>query len=79
MSVLKISEFSFMLKTFNDLIKDSPTAKSVEKDLTELKDVAVASAELNLRQKEAVMARCDSYMDGSYGKKDNEFKAHKQS
>ncbi len=71
-------DFPVFLKEFNSLVATTPTVASVKDKLLEIKEAAKISPELNLRQKEAIIARVDNYINGTYGKKDQEFKAHKQ-
>lgn len=60
--------FSAMLKTFHTIIAGEPAAEKVKAKLTSLKQEASINNELNIRQKEAVIARCDNYINGDYGK-----------
>ena len=71
--------FTGLLKEFNVLIDKMPSPKTIEKELKVISTTATISSELNYRQKDAVTARVDHYLNGTYGKKDQEFKAHKQS
>lgn len=73
------NEFAFVCKEFTDLTKDNPPINKVQGDLQDMIDAAKNSAEMNYRQKEAIIARCENYLNGTYGKKDQDFKAHKQS
>jgi len=59
--------FSFMLMDFHETIFDAPPVKKVETKLLELRNDAETNSELNIRQKEAIIARIDSYFKGTYG------------
>lgn len=71
--------FTGLLKQFNGLVENMPNPKTIEKELKAISTTAKISSELNYRQKDAITARVDHYLNGTYGKKDQEFKAHKQS
>jgi hypothetical protein len=61
-------KFSSLLDVFHGIIKGDPSADKVKKALAELKETAKNSPELNGRQVEAIVARCDNYIKGEYGK-----------
>jgi hypothetical protein len=61
------SEFEILLRGFNETVKDMPPVKKVEKELLELRATAVISHELNFRQRDAITARVDNYINGEYG------------
>lgn len=63
------SEFAFVCKEFTDLTKDAPSISKVQGDLKDMIDAVKNSAEMNYRQKEAIIARCENYLSGTYGKK----------
>lgn len=71
--------FKALLSQFNELVSSTPSVASIKSELAQIRDDAAINPELNLRQKEAIIARVDNYINGTYGKKDQEFKAHKQS
>lgn len=60
-------EFTLLLRTFNRLVDGNPTPKSISQELEDLKASAETSVELNARQKEAIINRCDNYINGIYG------------
>lgn len=62
------TEFQKMLSKFNRIIENDPPASKVENDLIKLSEFAKNSIHLNLRQKDAVMARCSNYINGTYGR-----------
>lgn len=64
---LRSSEFQLMTKIFNKLIELNPSAESIKKELLDLKSEAEKSSELNIRQKDAIIAKCDNYLNGNYG------------
>ncbi len=70
--------FQAFLSHFNELVKDNPSVASIKSELAQIREDAAINPELNLRQKEAIIARVDNYINGTYGKKDQEFKAYKQ-
>ncbi len=59
--------FSFMLIDFHETIKDAPAVSKIHYKLIELRQDAEINPELNLRQKEAIIARVDNYINGTYG------------
>lgn len=58
--------FPLMLKEFEALIDNTPEASTVKNQLEKLSASAESSNELNIRQKEAIMARCKNYINGEY-------------
>ena len=56
-----------LLKMFHDIIKSDPPAEKVAEELKALKEMAIKSQELTARQIDAIVARCDNYMNGTYG------------
>ena len=70
-------EFTIMLRAFNKMVESMPKAESIKNELLELKQSAESSAELNYRQKDAIVARVNNYLKGDYGntKKGIEFKS----
>lgn len=65
---LRPDDFEFLLKEFNDLVTGMPPKEKIKKELLELKARTNKSDELNLRQKEAIIARIDNYLNDNYGK-----------
>lgn len=59
--------FSWMLLSFNNLIEDNPPIQKVKAPLKKLIDDAKINPELNYRQREAIIACCDNYLNGTYG------------
>lgn len=72
----EIDQFTKMLREFNSLIVTTPAVEKVKNKLLDLKRRAELSVELNYRQKDAIIARCDNYINGTYGNTKNgiEFK-----
>jgi len=60
-------KFSTMLKGFQEIIKESPAVEKVKDNLLGLKTVASNDVVMNGRQREAIVARCDNYLNGRYG------------
>lgn len=61
------TEFQLMLKKFNRTVDNNPSVAEVKEMLTTLADLAKNSPHLNSRQKDAIVARCDNYINGTYG------------
>ena len=61
------NEFSILLKGFNELAEGMPPIEKVKSGLLELKNAAKNSMELTYRQKDAIVARVDNYLAGTYG------------
>lgn len=62
------TEFQKMLAKFHRIIENEPPVSQVKDQLEKLSEFAKKSAHLNSRQTDAVMARCDNYTNGLYGK-----------
>lgn len=62
------TEFQILLAAFNKLVATEPPVPKIKDELLEIKAAAIQSAELNSRQTEAVTARVDNYINGTYGK-----------
>lgn len=62
-----IAEWRRLLKAFKIIIEGSPNPESVKKELEDLKEAAKISLHLTFHQKDAIIARCDNYMNGEYG------------
>ncbi len=67
MENLSRTPFALMLKDFHRIIENEPPAEKVKKELISLREKASKDAGLNIRQKDAIIARCDNYMKGEYG------------
>lgn len=68
--------FQLILAEFNNLVLEQPPIKEVKAQLEKIR-VKADNPELNYRQKEAVIARVDNYLNGTYGTSFNENNAHK--
>ena len=66
-SNFELDEFTILLREFNALVKEKPPVEKIKKELLKIKAKAEKSAELNYRQKDAVIARCDNYINSEYG------------
>lgn len=64
---LCIQDWRTMLGIFNGLIKDTPKPEAIKADLLSLKEMAKINANLTSRQVEAIYARCDNYLEDTYG------------
>lgn len=64
-------KFSSLLDVFHGIIEGDPKPESVSDKLIALKEQAKNTGELNTRQLEAILARCDNYLKGDYGKTKN--------
>jgi len=62
------TEFQLMLQKFNRTVDNQPPVSEVKETLTKLRDLAISSKQLNTRQTDAIVARCDNYINGLYGK-----------
>lgn len=62
-----ILKWQALLKMFHDIIQSDPPVQKVAEELKSLKDMAIKSHELTARQIDAIIARCDNYMNGTYG------------
>lgn len=60
-------EFTLLLKAFNSIVNNLPPFEKVKKELLKIKEQANRSSELNYRQKDAIVIRCDNYVNGNYG------------
>lgn len=60
-------KFSSFLEVFHSIIEKNPDPSKVKKELADLKEMAKNTPELNARQTEAILARCDNYLSGEYG------------
>lgn len=63
-----IAEWRSMLDTFSETIKGNPSVDKVKGDLMSLIEVASNTTYLKMAQKDAIIARCRNYINGSYGK-----------
>lgn len=55
-----------MLKVFKTLITEWPKPEKIKKELEDLKTAAINSI-LTPRQTQGIIARCDNYINGTYG------------
>ena len=69
-------KFRALLRMFDGIIDKNPKPETIQEKLQGLKELAGKASELTFRQVEAIVGRCNSYIDGSYGRgKENvEFK-----
>jgi hypothetical protein len=63
-----ITEWRSMLSIFKEIIKDNPPVSKVKEDLEELAESAKLSARLTPKQRDGIYERCQSYINGTYGK-----------
>jgi len=61
------SEWHNLLGQFHKIITGNPAPEKVKEKLLDLKSCAENSALINIRQKEAIVARCVNYINGEYG------------
>ena len=61
-----IHPFDVLLRKFNKLIDNAPSVNSVKKELNEISELAKQNHILNFWQKDAILKRCDNYINGSY-------------
>jgi hypothetical protein len=62
------TEFELMLRKFNRTVDNQPPVSEVKETLTKLRELSINSKALNSRQTDAIVARCDHYINGTYGK-----------
>ena len=62
-----IAEWRTLLQMFHDTIKDSPKAEDVKDQLASIKEMAKVSKVLTYHQVDGITARCNNYLNGSYG------------
>ena len=53
-------EFDVLLNAFNKVIKDSPAVSKVKVELEDLIKAVEGSPTLNIRKKDAIIARCEN-------------------
>lgn len=58
--------FQKLLDKFHELIKNTPSPGKIKNQLTELKKEAYNTF-LTGAQRDAIAARCDNYINGTYG------------
>lgn len=70
------TQFQILLERFNELVKDNqPLTKKVKDELEEIKLAATVKNEFTGRQAQAIIDRCNHYLNGTYGtKKDIQLK-----
>ena len=61
------AKFSSMLKVFNSIIDGNPSTDKVRDKLNSLKESCANAGILTYRQSDAIIARCDNYLNGTYG------------
>lgn len=61
------NKFRALLDIFHSIIEGMPPAEDIKDKLLGLKEMAKQAGEINSRQQEAILARCDNYMIGQYG------------
>ena len=61
--------FTELLKDFNLLVADNTPAKAIADKLNYIKTEASSSNIINSRQKEAIIARVNNYINNNWGKK----------
>lgn len=71
-----IAEWRSMLNMFAETVKNNPPVEKVRKDLEELMEAAKLTIYLTGAQKDAIVARCRNYINGSYGKNLSQPKAN---
>jgi len=52
---------------FNNIVKENPKPETIRKELEALKVSAKINPHLTMRQIEGITARCDNYLNGTYG------------
>ena len=62
------NSFPTLLSRFNELVKESPSVKSIQADLDKIKEEAKNNSSLTGRQASAVIDRVNNYVVGKYGK-----------
>lgn len=64
---MRITKWRAMLGTFEKIIKGFPSVQSVKEDLEALSESAKNTNLLTGAQKDAIVARCRNYINGTYG------------
>jgi len=59
--------FTWFLSAFHAVIESMPPKEKVKDRLLSLRESANKASELNLRQKESIIARIDNYLNDQYG------------
>jgi len=62
-----IAEWRSMLNVFAETIKGNPPVEDVKEDLEQLMEEAKNTFLLTGAQKDAIVARCRNYINGTYG------------
>lgn len=60
--------FDSFLREFNGLVDNTPTVGTIRSKLENLKERAQNEKTMTFRQTDAILARCDNYLNGTYGK-----------
>jgi pyruvate/oxaloacetate carboxyltransferase len=63
-----IPKWKELLRKFHSLIQGEPAAETIVTELCELKEEAKKSNVLTGHQISAIIARCDNYLNGTYGR-----------
>jgi len=61
------AKFDSMLKIFAEIIDGNPPIDKVKDELVELKEACQSTGLLTLRQSDAIIGRCNNYLNGTYG------------
>lgn len=56
-----------LIRKFNELVKEAPAVSKIKAELEVIKLEASTSILLNIRQREAIIARVNNYLAGTYG------------
>lgn len=64
---MRTNEWRTMLKAFDALTEKKPPVEKVKEDLLGLKEAAMNSARLTGAQKDGIVARCNNYINGTFG------------
>ncbi len=77
---ITLDSFSILLKRFNKLVQSFPKVDDIKTDLESIKEDAIKAVDLTGRQREAVVARVNNYLDGTYASTSrfNTAKVHQQ-
>lgn len=61
------TDFELMLQKFNRTVENQPKVSEVKETILKLRELAINSKALNSRQTDAITARVDNYLNGTYG------------
>ncbi len=62
-----LNNFECIIENFNKITANQPSVNKIKDKLIEIKSFAANASALTDRQKEAVIARINNYLNGSYG------------